>query len=293
MKHLENLKVSTGLSISSAIIPEPYIDKVWPLSPKSHGDILLTPTDLMSVITQRCIINMWNAFGLKCGWEKLFWMILLGLYIHDKSRLRKTVLIMGLFILVGTRLIFCAGLIKNCDLWLKSQLNLQSCCSFGYRKDTTEYLHIWLIPGRRAGYQVWWFWREEWWCCTSPSWYQGGNYGDSHHLMTLTLWSGKRRKEQRGEESDLSQIRSGWWSCMPLCWQLTELACFLAWLISSLICEMLRLKLSWSFLIGCSFSSSLSASSSKSFTLAPAAWTEEREIRESGDTEQYSSFSLS
>lgn len=56
----------------------------------------------------------------------------------------------------------------------------------------------------------------------------------------------------------------------------TEFACFLAWLISSFICEMLRLKLSWSSFIGCSFSSSLSASSSKSFTLAPAAWTKRR-----------------
>lgn len=56
-------------------------------------------------------------------------------------------------------------------------------------------------------------------------------------------------------------------------WQLTELACFLAWLISSLICEMLRLRLSCSLLMGCSFSKSRSASSSKSFTLAPAAWT--------------------
>lgn len=55
---------------------------------------------------------------------------------------------------------------------------------------------------------------------------------------------------------------------------LTELACFLAWVISSLIWEMLRLKLSSSFLIGFSFSRSLSASSSKSFTLAPAAWTD-------------------
>lgn len=57
------------------------------------------------------------------------------------------------------------------------------------------------------------------------------------------------------------------------CWQLTELACFLAWLISSLICEMLRLRLSCNLLMGCSFSKSRSASSSKSFTLAPAAWT--------------------
>lgn len=58
---------------------------------------------------------------------------------------------------------------------------------------------------------------------------------------------------------------------MAVCQQLTELACFLAWLISSFIWEMLRLKLSCSFLIGCSFSNSLSASSSKSFTFAPAA----------------------
>lgn len=68
---------------------------------------------------------------------------------------------------------------------------------------------------------------------------------------------------------------------MSACGQLTELACFLAWLISSLICEMFRLKLSCSFLIGCSFSNSLSASSSKSLTLAPAAWTEGRKRQSS------------
>lgn len=65
----------------------------------------------------------------------------------------------------------------------------------------TVYLRIWLIPGRRAGYQVWWFSREGWWCCTFLFWYRGGNYEDSLHLKRLILWSAKRKRKKRNEDS--------------------------------------------------------------------------------------------
>lgn len=91
----------------------------------------------------------------------------------------------------------------------------------------------------------------------------------------ITFWS-------EGGARDCPLMWSSSQLYMSVCvGQPTELACFLAWLISSLICEMFRLKLSCSFLIGCSFSSNLSASSSKSFTLAPAAWTEGSKRRSS------------
>lgn len=61
---------------------------------------------------------------------------------------------------------------------------------------------------------------------------------------------------------------------------LTELACLRAWLMSSLICEMFFFRLSWSSWMGFSFSSNLSASFSRSFTLAPAAWTTDTHAEE-------------
>lgn len=65
------------------------------------------------------------------------------------------------------------------DVWLK------------YIRVHRVYSHIWPSPGRRAGYQVWWFSREGRWCCTDPSWSQVCNYGDSRRPTTRKLWSGR------------------------------------------------------------------------------------------------------